>query len=80
MPDDAASTRLFAAEALDDPRRRHRLEAAGFEDAAVAFVELYHPPADASGEVSVLVRDLETGVQHCFQVDTGDGDVAPCDG
>ena len=76
MPDIAA--RPFVAETLDDPRRRHRLEAAGFEDAAVAFVELYHPSVDAAGAVAVLVRDLETGVQHCFRIDLDDGEIAPC--
>ncbi|CAN5329640.1 hypothetical protein BH10PSE4_BH10PSE4_48720 [soil metagenome] len=56
----------------------HAVDAVTFEEAAVAFVELWHPPVDADGEVSVIVRAADSGVEHCFRIDLDNGDAAPC--
>jgi len=47
-----------------------------FEAAAVAYLE-GADFADES-EVSVIVRDLESGQEHCFLVYVGSGEVMSC--
>jgi hypothetical protein len=49
-----------------------------FEAAAVAFLEDYVPVGEADDEVSVIVRDLDGGAEHCFRVDVGSGEIEPC--
>jgi hypothetical protein len=51
---------------------------ASFEAAAVAFVEHFSPVPDDEAEVAILVRDLDTGVEHCFRIDLESGASAPC--
>ena len=46
------------------------------EAAAVAFLEDHHHAPD--GEVQVIVRDLDQGVEHCFRIDTASGEIGPC--
>lgn len=46
------------------------------EDAAMSFLEHWAPAED--GEVSVIVRDCETGQQACFRLDVSSGELAPC--
>jgi len=61
-----------------DSHHARILEEASFEAAAVAYVEDFHPPvADDSG-ISVVVRELGTGHEHCFRIDLESGDAAPC--
>jgi hypothetical protein len=48
-----------------------------FEAAAVAYVEDFHPAAD-DGEISVIVRDVAKGHEHCFRIDLESGEAAPC--
>lgn len=50
-----------------------------FEDAALGFVEDWHPAMDADGEVAVVVRDLETGAEQCFRIDLDSGTAGPCE-
>lgn len=72
--------RRFEVHAIDDPRHAgHTVEATGYEDAALTFVDNWHPPADADGEVSVMVTDCETGRRQCLRVDVGEGVTGPCD-
>lgn len=74
------SMRQFCVHARgEDGRRGHLVEEKSFEAAAVAFVELWRPPVDGDGDVSVLVTDVESGVEHCFSLDTESGAAAPCD-
>ena len=75
---------------LEEPRRfsvhaRHVdahharvLEERSFEAAAVAYVEDFSPPVSDDREISVIVRDLGSGHQHCFRIDLDTGDAAPC--
>ena len=49
-----------------------------FEAAAVAYVEHLSPPIDNEAEVSVIVRDLESGEEHCFRVDLSSGETEAC--
>ncbi|HYE47859.1 MAG TPA: DUF5961 family protein [Caulobacter sp.] len=57
----------------------HTVEGVSYEDAALAFVDRWHPPADESGEVTLLVADCETGRQVCLRVDLDEGSTAACD-
>ncbi len=59
--------------------RAHLVEGQSFEDAALQFVEHQHPLADAEGDVSLYVEDLETGERQCFRVDVERGEAEPCD-
>jgi hypothetical protein len=78
MPQAAKSPRRFSVYARHVDRHHARIvEEASFEAAAVAYLEDFHPPVDDSNEVSVIVRDLADGHEHCFKVDLG-GEAAPC--
>jgi hypothetical protein len=74
-----ATPRRFSAHAANESRQRTcDLVGQSFEDAALAFVERWHPQADEDGEVEVMVTDCETGERHCFRIDVGSGEAAPC--
>jgi hypothetical protein len=61
------------------PSRAHLIEGTTFEDAALHFVEDFHPAATADDAVSLIVEDCETGERQCFRVDLESGETAPCD-
>ncbi len=48
-----------------------------FEAAAVAYVEDLHALGDEH-EISVIVRDIESGHEHCFRLNLDTGDAALC--
>jgi len=48
-----------------------------FEAAAVAYVEGLQALGDEP-EIRVIVRDIASGHEHCFLVDIGTGETAPC--
>jgi hypothetical protein len=52
-------------------------DAVSFEDAAIRFAEDRLDSA-SDGEVRVIVRDPDTGEQHCFCVDVGEESAEPC--
>jgi hypothetical protein len=69
----------YRVHARDDDRSHgHAVEAASFEEAAIAFVEMWRPAVDAHNEVSVIVRETESGVELCYRIDLDDGGAAPC--
>lgn len=75
MPD----IQTYRVHARDDDRSHgHAVNAASFEEAAVAFVELWRPPVDTDNEVSVIVREAESGVELCYRIDLDGGDATPC--
>ncbi len=57
---------------------RRLVSGTSFEDAAIAYLEACHPPADADGEVSLIVRDEASGSEQCFRVDLATGQTEPC--
>jgi hypothetical protein len=77
MAEPLTHPRRFSVHARDFGAHHARLlEERSFEAAAVAFIEdLHGAPAE---EISVLVRDLETGHEHCFRIDLTTGDAVPC--
>jgi hypothetical protein len=72
MPD-----RAYCVHAVHD-KRAHEVQGASFEEAALAFIEDWHPAPDDEGDVSLVVRDQLTGREQCFRIDLGAGEVAPC--
>jgi hypothetical protein len=46
-------------------------------DAAIRFAE-DRLDAEEDGQVKVIVRDAQTGEQHCFCVDVGEETAEPC--
>lgn len=72
-------TRKFSVHARHvDSHHARVLEEKSFEAAAVAYVEDFHPAVDQDNEVSVIVRDVDSGDQHCFKIDLDSGETAPC--
>ena len=72
MPHDTTDTRRFTVHARHLDRHHARLlEAESFESAAVAYVEDFHPPLGDEDEVTIVVRELETGLEHCFRIESG---------
>ena len=75
-----AAARRFEVHAAHEGRGRgHTVEGTSFEDAALAFVETWHPHEDPDGDVTLIVRDCGTGREHCLRVDVGSGQAAPCE-
>jgi hypothetical protein len=48
------------------------------EAAAVAYIETLGVTTGEELEVSVIVRDLESGHEHCFRVDLETGETTAC--
>lgn len=77
MPD-AANDRQFSVHARHiDSHHARTVTESSFEAAAVAYVEELHPFSDEA-EISVIVRDIGSGHEHCFRIDLGTGEAAPC--
>ena len=74
----ARETRKFSVHARTvDTHHARVLEEASFEAAAVAYVEDFaHIGGDH--EIAVIVRDLDSGHEHCFRIDLESGEAAPC--
>jgi len=76
----ADKTRPFRVHACHvDSHQARVLREVSFEAAAVAYVEDFHPPMADAREISVIVREVDTGHEHCFRIDLSSGDAAPCD-
>lgn len=72
-------TRRFRVHARHIDAHHGRLvEETSFEAAAVAYVEDFHPPATDEPDISVIVRDVVSGHEHCFRINLETGDAAPC--
>jgi hypothetical protein len=74
--------RVFSVHGVDEaPSRGRQVTAAGFEAAAMAFLEAHHVEADpeTGWEVALMVEDCESGERQCFRIDLGTGETAPCD-
>jgi hypothetical protein len=72
-------TRQFSVHARHVDRHHARLlEEVSFEAAAVAYVEDFHLTIGDENEISVIVREIGTGHEHCFRIDLASGETAPC--
>jgi hypothetical protein len=75
----AAETRTFRVHARHiDAHHARTIREPSFEAAAVAYVEDLHELPDDGGEISIIVRELESGHEHCFNVDLESGETSPC--
>ena len=69
----------FSVHARHVERHHARVfEEPSFEAAAIAYVEHFVSAADDSHEISVVVRDLDNGHEHCFRVDLDSGATESC--
>ena len=74
----AGETRQFSVRARHVDHHHVRvLEEVSFEAAAVAYFEDLHALGDEH-DISVIVRELGTGREHCFRIDLDSGETAPC--
>jgi hypothetical protein len=77
MPE-TAERRFYAHASAEGSGRGHLVaDASTFEDAAIRFAE-DRLDAEEDGQVRVIVRDAQTGEQHCFCVDVGEETAEPC--
>ena len=75
----ASQNRQFSVHARNiDHHHARLLDEASFEAAAVAYIEDFHPPVGDDNEISVIVREVKTGHQHCFRIDLESGETSPC--
>jgi hypothetical protein len=79
--DQVAQARRFSVRARHvDGHHARILEEASFEAAAVAYLEgIVEMSGDDTAELRVIVRDLDSGHEHCFTVDLETGETEPCD-
>jgi hypothetical protein len=79
--DQVARARRFSVRARHvDGHHARILEEASFEAAAVAYLEgIVETSGDDTAELRVIVRDLDSGHEHCFAVDLETGETEPCD-
>ena len=61
-----------------EPRHWRVVAETTFEAAAVAYVEDFPLSPDHAGEISLVVRDIESGREHCFRIDLETGETTPC--
>ena len=81
MTQHSTPPRRFSVHARHLDRHHARLvEEATFEAAAVAYAQdLAEAGVDAPmGAVNVVVRDVESGHEHCFRLDLDSGETAAC--
>jgi len=73
-----SETRTFRVHARHvDAHHARTLQELTFEAAAVAYVEdLHELPGDAE-EINIIVREVESGHEHCFRVDLESGKISP---
>ena len=75
----ATNNRQFYVRASHIDHHHARLVSeTSFEAAAVAYVEDFGHPAGDEPEIRVIVRDLDSGLQHCFLIDLDTGATGPC--
>ncbi|MGC1302262.1 MAG: DUF5961 family protein [Caulobacteraceae bacterium] len=78
MTDVAPGSRRFSVHASHLAGHARVVAEPSFEAAAVAYVEDFPHTGDSETRISVIVRDLDSGRQHCFLIDLDTGETAPC--
>jgi hypothetical protein len=79
MSETILQRRFCVRSAAETAARARLVEGLSFEDAALRFVEDFHPAVDEEGEVCLYVEDSETGEEQCFTIDLATGEAQPCD-
>ncbi|MEW5683908.1 MAG: DUF5961 family protein [Pseudomonadota bacterium] len=79
MTQASPETRTFRVHARHvDAHHARTVQEPSFEAAAVAYVEDLHEMPGADEAISVIVREVESGHEHCFRIDLETGETAPC--
>jgi hypothetical protein len=79
MAETALETHRFRVHARHvDHHHARVVEESSFEAAAVAYLEDFLTVGGESDAISVIVRNLDDGHEHCFTVDLETGETAPC--
>jgi Family of unknown function (DUF5961) len=82
MPQAAQDTRRFSVHARHVDKHHARVvEEDSFEAAAVAYIEHFSPVMslqDEPADISLIVRDLGSGHEHCFTVNLDSGETTSC--
>jgi Family of unknown function (DUF5961) len=72
-------TRTFRVHARHvDANHARTLQEPSFEAAAVAYLEDLHDIPGDGDEISVIVREVESGHEHCFRIDLDSGETSAC--
>lgn len=72
-------TRSFSVRARHvDVHHARLVEEPTFEAAAIAYIEDFPLSTDGGPDISVIVRDVDSGQEHCFHIDLETGETAPC--
>ncbi len=58
--------------------RARAIRGSSFEDAALIYLEEFHPQADRAGQVMLIVRQADSGREQCFRIDVVSGRTGPC--
>jgi helix-turn-helix protein len=75
----ADQSRRFSVYARHADRHHAKVvEEQSFEAAAVAYVEDLPVIVDEDSDISVIVRDLGSGHEHCFRINLETGEAVPC--
>ena len=74
-----ANRRFSVHDCAEAPSRARLVEGSGFEDAALHFLEVFHPQAVDDDAVSLIVEDCESGERQCFTIDLATGEAQPCE-
>jgi hypothetical protein len=75
---DVTEIRRFSVHARHvDAHYARTLTERSFEAAAIAYVEDLHD-VGAEHEISVIVRELDSGHEHCFRIDLDSGETSSC--
>ena len=61
-----------------DSHHARLVQETSFEAAAVAYVENHPYAPDDEHNISVIVREVTSGREHCFKIDLETRETAPC--
>ena len=79
MSHEQPSPRRFSVRARHlEAHHARRVNETTVEAAVIAYVEDFHPWEADEGQISVIVRDLDSGHEHCFRLDLETGETGPC--
>jgi hypothetical protein len=79
MTDDTANMRRFRVHARHiDSHHARVVTESSFEAALIVYVEDFPLETGVGGPISVIVRDMDSGHEHCYRVDLETGETAPC--
>jgi hypothetical protein len=71
--------RQFSVHARHIDRHHARvISEQSFEAAAVAYCDDFGDGLGDAAEINVVVRDLDSGHEHCFRIDLETGQAGPC--